>query len=116
MQIISRNSHEWSPIADVEGELSPPVGTALFPLLSRFNHSCWPNAHAVKEGGRSIVVRATRRIKAGEEITTTYVDLHEPGRKRRRALWEASMFECRCERCADKVCTRRKSALRLCCY
>lgn len=42
---------------------------------------------------------ATRLIKAGEEITVSYIDLHNPRAKRRQYLRASYLFDCGCSYC-----------------
>lgn len=44
---------------------------AIYELTSFFNHSCLPSAHRT-EYGDAMVIRASRAIKAGEEVTLDY--------------------------------------------
>ena len=74
---------------------------ALFPSISRINHSCVPNAqgnfHQVM--GR-FNVHATRDIGVDEELTLNY--LHESGavrEVRQRRLGEGYGFSCDCPAC-----------------
>jgi hypothetical protein len=58
------------------------LGIGLNPMAAAINHSCDPNSFSFFEGSK-IRVRSLRRILAGEEITTSYIDstLHRPYRK-----------------------------------
>lgn len=49
-----------------------PLRVGLFVLLSRFNHSCEPNAKVPTLESDKRCIVATRDLKAGEEITRTY--------------------------------------------
>ncbi|EFJ50256.1 hypothetical protein VOLCADRAFT_104069 [Volvox carteri f. nagariensis] len=62
----------------------------LWPEFALLNHSCAPNTTNFVIGG-SMVVRACRRIKAGEELL--------PFNRRIGILSEDYGFECSCERC-----------------
>ena len=88
-------------------------GFGLYRTFSCTNHSCGPNAVNAK-GARddpdamldnSLVLRATRAIKAGEEICFDYLDLAHTGQpttgtaQRRQRLQEHFGFECRCATC-----------------
>ncbi|CAE7488370.1 set5 [Symbiodinium sp. CCMP2592] len=86
---------------------SLPVGDSnslgLFPLISRFNHSCCPNAGY---RGRAFmdeevqVVQAMRDIQSGEEICVSYFNGYfttSDGRQKQTMMsWG---FQCRCEAC-----------------
>ena len=48
-----------------------PVGGAIFPTMSFFNHSCYPNAMRIGYQNHQ-VVRVIRRIPAGAEVNIDY--------------------------------------------
>lgn len=71
----------------------------LFPKGARINHSCRPNSSQVwveKRGQR--VVRAVRRIEAGDEIFATYIPLFFDRTARQRRLDQYG-FKCSCAAC-----------------
>ena len=69
----------------------------LFPLHSRFNHSCIPNSKIPTVTGEVISSFATRDIEAGEEITFCYsTDFAERTRYERH---QALRFTCDCMAC-----------------
>ncbi|KAK9805419.1 hypothetical protein WJX73_003394 [Symbiochloris irregularis] len=81
----------------------PCEGTAFYSLQSCINHSCDPNAHAMKgpeDLDGSAVLLAKRGINAGEEITISYIDESMEYEDRRVALLDYG-FECRCVRCRN---------------
>lgn len=69
--------------------------------MSRFNHSCRPNAQYfwnVDTNTRD--VRALRKIKQGEEITLSYIHTMIGSREERRTkLKDGFNFDCSCEAC-----------------
>lgn len=69
----------------------------LFPEFALFNHSCAPNAINFVVG-RSMVVRAAEPIKAGDEVTISYLGRPQltPVTRRMQALEEDYGFECDC--------------------
>jgi len=74
-----------------------PPGHGLFLLLSRFNHSCVPNAKVPVDEDRAYAIFAMRDIVPGEEITSCYNSDFE-GRTR----WDRHRllrFECHCKAC-----------------
>jgi len=77
--------------------------SAVFPTLSRLNHSCAPSAvRSMLEDGEAVVVVAARDIQRGEEITIKYCEQEVAtlGRAERRARLAASFaFQCSCEVC-----------------
>eukprot|EP01060_Flectonema_neradi_P033754 TRINITY_DN5748_c2_g1_i2.p1 TRINITY_DN5748_c2_g1~~TRINITY_DN5748_c2_g1_i2.p1 ORF type:complete len:298 (+),score=44.45 TRINITY_DN5748_c2_g1_i2:39-932(+) len=74
-------------------------GSGVYVLAATLNHSCSPSACLVPDGNSTdIVVKATRPIKTGDEITLCYVpqgfNLNQ--RKERLQKYE---FTCACEKC-----------------
>ena len=78
------------------------VAEGLFPLSSKINHSCCPNA-TILFNDRSLVVRATIDIDAGSELTISYVDCLTHFKTRQMKLRERYLFECCCEYCKLKM-------------
>ncbi|KAG5504406.1 hypothetical protein JKF63_04857 [Porcisia hertigi] len=81
-------------------------GGGLYSLLSCFNHSCVPNAVVSNvDGTHEIVLKATRPIRADEQVTITYIPL-DPGtstRAERQELLNNYFFTCRCPQCTMEV-------------
>lgn len=78
-------------------ELSIPLGYGLFPLHSRFNHSCIPNSKIPTTSGDIISIFATQDIDAGEEITFCYNTDFEC--RTRYERHQALRFTCSCLAC-----------------
>ena len=78
----------------------------FFIKCSRFNHSCSPNSFCYERYNyEEIQIRATSKIKKGEEICITYFgnDLAMKNRKERQdRLQKEWNFICSCERCQDE--------------
>ncbi|KAK4445088.1 SET domain-containing protein 5 [Podospora aff. communis PSN243] len=75
---------------------------ALYPLVSRINHACKPNAYN-RFGLNSlqkVVIGAARDIQPGEEITISYITLGKPTSERKESLklWN---FACTCDLCTS---------------
>ena len=80
--------------ADVEG-------TAFYALQSCINHSCQPNAHAMRsdqDNNSFAVILAKQYVPAGDEITISYIDELLPYAERQAALTDYG-FTCRCPLC-----------------
>mmetsp|Transcript_14499 Transcript_14499/g.45342 ORF Transcript_14499/g.45342 Transcript_14499/m.45342 type:complete len:678 (-) Transcript_14499:44-2077(-) len=85
-----------------------PSSQGIFAVACKLNHSCAPNCRYESDplgAGRARHV-ATRRIAAGEELSSSYLDVTCAGRaglwgvrKRRRALYSSKRFMCACTRC-----------------
>lgn len=59
----------------------PTQGTAFYRLQSCANHSCVPTALALKgpdDDSGVAVLRASRPLAAGEEVTISYIDEDQP--------------------------------------
>lgn len=72
--------------------------------MSRFNHSCRPNADIFgnQDANNSTDLRALRKIRQGEEITICYIDENRSvwSREERRAEMKTFYnFDCNCEGC-----------------
>ena len=77
------------------------LGTGVFPLTSRINHSCSPNSLWSFTGGGQCEVRCVRPVRAGEEITASYLPSPLLSRAdRQRHLAARYNFSCTCQVCA----------------
>ncbi|KAK4618381.1 SET domain-containing protein 5 [Fulvia fulva] len=75
-------------------------GAGLFLTYSRVNHSCRPNlANTYNATLGMLTVHATRDIKAGEELTTTYILNVRTKEQRQEQLQTGWGFKCQCELC-----------------
>ncbi|XP_044728933.1 SET domain-containing protein SmydA-8-like [Chrysoperla carnea] len=73
----------------------------LYPVSALLNHNCSPNTtHLFDKEGR-MIVKNTRFIRAGEEITITYTNLLWGTVTRRHNLYMTKQFWCHCNRCMD---------------
>ena len=74
----------------------------LFLTCSRMNHSCKPAVQMSSDDEVESEVRAMREIKAGEEITVSYLRSSDLGIKEERAekLWKGWGFQCVCSVCS----------------
>ena len=80
-----------------------PSEAALFPWVCRANHSCDPNCnyyHNADTGRQELY--CTRVIRAGEEVTVSYLPDTVIGTResRRRHLMESHRFLCECAVCS----------------
>ncbi|PVF95294.1 SET domain-containing protein [Serendipita vermifera] len=91
---LRTNGFTFSPYPNAP----PHVG--IFFDFSRSNHSCGPNAFAhFNLNTWAIELRASRAIKAGEEIFISYVDVLQDSLKRRAQLATLYDFTCQCKWC-----------------
>lgn len=73
--------------------------SAVYPTMSRFNHSCTPNSRWHFDSSTfSLQLSAVRKIEQQEEITVSYIDhlCDRVGRQEKLSKWN---FECRCPAC-----------------
>ena len=81
---------------------------ALFPLVSRINHACDPNAFVMfSQSGLAVGVKAYRKIAPGEEISVSYLPLGMSYSRRQDGLQRWG-FTCACSLCS--LPTDEKSA------
>lgn len=84
-------------------ELSPTATTsyrALFPIISRANHSCCSNAtYFFNTTTMALELRAARNILSNEEIHIQYIDVLIPKSQRQQALQRLYFFWCQCPSC-----------------
>ncbi|GAB4821965.1 hypothetical protein N2152v2_009011 [Parachlorella kessleri] len=73
------------------------IGRELYITASFFNHSCEPNC-VVQRGFKTATVATQRAIKAGEELTISYMDIDLPRSARRNHLQKFFHFSCECSR------------------
>lgn len=95
--IVVRNA--FGPGSSGDGEKERGEESAgLWIVASYMNHSCVPNAE--KEYiGDLMVLRATREIKAGDEVMHNYVQVDGDFEGRRKSLLEGWGFVCDCGLC-----------------
>lgn len=96
MCMINANAHQLSH--GDGNEMRLPMGLGLYPLLSKFNHSCYPNC-VFANMGNVVALRTIRPVKKGEELCVNYVDLYQTVWTRREELLESKKFWCQCLRC-----------------
>ncbi|KFY46337.1 hypothetical protein V494_00491 [Pseudogymnoascus sp. VKM F-4513 (FW-928)] len=82
----------------MEYPLEESPGIALDLVASFANHSCNPNAFIFFERNQ-LRMRSLRPIRAGEEITLSYIDLGAGIRMRDETLKNGYSIVCECSRC-----------------
>jgi len=97
-------------VTDRRGLQSIAVG--LFPFAAMLNHHCLPNACAATNG-KTLGVRAVRRIEVGEEICISYIDALENRQTRGAKLKDQYYFDCDCECCDEMHETEQLKVARL---
>ena len=79
-------------------------GTAFYAVQSCVNHSCQPNAEALRSGddpNSFAVIVAVQDILAGDEVTISYIDESLPYGERQEALQDYG-FVCCCPLCEQQ--------------
>lgn len=95
--------------APTQEDLPVVLGIGLARRIALMNHSCRPNCEIDYSNNGTAIVVALRELRAGEELTISYVDEQSlPVRRRRRALWLRYGFHCYCSRCSTERLQRRR--------
>ncbi|KAJ9138250.1 SET domain-containing protein [Coniochaeta hoffmannii] len=91
-------------------ELDGVMHMGLYPLSSRHNHNCRPNAFwRYSKDNLAMEVVAIRDIEPGEEITHSYDILGRNYKDRQEALKGGWGFTCRCPLCSSSRKTIQQS-------
>ncbi|KAI0752934.1 hypothetical protein C8Q80DRAFT_1303691 [Daedaleopsis nitida] len=81
--------------------------------ISRVNHSCTPNAHVAWDRDTlTFVLRAYVPIRAGQQVTVSYVGVPEGHRARQAELLRRYAFACACAVCSGDERARDASDFR----
>ena len=86
---------------------SDGLGKGVSIKTSRFNHSCKPNAVAIRMVNDLFQVRAISKIKSGQEINLNYITDPFRGFRNRKyrqnSLFNGWIFHCACDLCENDV-------------
>jgi len=80
------------------------VGLSIYPCGSRLNHSCQSNTITNFGENLELTIRATEKIKSGDQVFTNYGPDHVRIRdkaKRQEILKQKFFFVCECRACAN---------------
>jgi hypothetical protein len=81
----------------------------LFPKIARINHACRPNtSYYWNENFNKRIVYATRGIKAGEELSVSYISLLLTQEERQKQL-DRYGFTCQCDACTQEGVSQEAS-------
>ncbi|CAE7896566.1 SMYD5, partial [Symbiodinium microadriaticum] len=104
-EVAARVARNGFQVVDLESR-PPAAGDALFHQVSFCNHCCagLSNATWTWSASKGLVLRATRAVSSGEELTISYIgkpwcDLARPAR--RRYLKQNFNFVCLCKACVN---------------
>jgi hypothetical protein len=78
-------------------------GRALYPTMCALSHSCSPNCRVMHSLNYKLVIRSTKHVSAGEELTICYTKLFAGAISRKADLVNNWFFECLCPRCTDRL-------------
>lgn len=84
------------------------IGSAIYPVAARINHSCSFNATFGFPNGvdAHLSVVACTAIDSGEELTIPYIDIADPYSVRQKLLAQKYGFDCQC-----RLCLQSKTAV-----
>jgi len=78
----------------------PGLCAGIFPVVSRLNHSCTPNAHVeFRKELDAMLVHADAAIQEGEEVCISYIHVCATCEERQELL-SNFCFVCRCSACS----------------
>lgn len=107
LQLLQFNAHEFFETRLSAGHRfrgSRPVylGVAIYPMVARFNHDCYP-AVTRYFVGRHIVIRAIRGLRPGDVIAENYGPIFTKRTlaERQRTLAGRYWFRCTCRACQE---------------
>ncbi|KAL9085444.1 MAG: hypothetical protein Q9165_007594 [Trypethelium subeluteriae] len=79
-----------------------PCTAGLSPTISRFNHSCVPNAQWAWNPTRNhMTIQTTCDVAAGIELTIAYIPVTTQTHEQRQAALKPYDFACGCEACLN---------------
>ncbi|KAH8896036.1 hypothetical protein GQ53DRAFT_779325 [Thozetella sp. PMI_491] len=84
-----------------------------FPDVSRFNHDCRPNVAFYIDSKLNHVTTVVRPVKAGEELSISYLDSSASREERQQRAQMAWGFTCTCSQCSLPAPLAAKSDRRL---
>ena len=79
------------------------LGHGVYLKTSIMSHSCVANTKTLMNEDQTVDVRAVMAIKAGTEITKSYVSSMETTQMRQEKLLSGWYFKCKCLRCIDPL-------------
>ncbi|KAI8341644.1 hypothetical protein BC941DRAFT_414075 [Chlamydoabsidia padenii] len=91
----------WTRTNNMTTVTMDTVATAIYPLASKFNHSCQPNVLALFMDDTSLQLRTLRPIRSGQPLYISYGPLaaNTIKSKRQDFLQDHYFFRCGCQAC-----------------
>lgn len=79
------------------------IGVGFYLKASNFNHSCVPNSVCSFDiqKGNLLTVKSICNLRAGDEVTISYIERMQPSRLRKSELKSSFYFDCVCSACSD---------------
>ncbi|GAM21743.1 hypothetical protein SAMD00019534_049180 [Acytostelium subglobosum LB1] len=84
------------------------MGLGIFPTATLINNNCAPNTYFYMDNYGMMVYRSNQDIKAGDEVTTNYLDPLQSLTRRREIFFKEFNMFCECSRCATMVNTENQ--------
>ena len=78
-------------------------GRALYPTMCALSHSCSPNCRVMHSLNYKLVIRSTKDVPAGEELTICYTKLFAGAISRKADLINNWFIECCYRCCTDRM-------------
>ena len=107
LQVLQFNAHEvYELVRGTRNDLKPwkhvPIGLAIYPTASNFNHSCHAGV-ARYFNGKEMVLKTLHPIKSGQEVAENYgyAFYLKTRSERRKELSARYWFDCRCLSCVQ---------------
>ena len=83
--------------------INDDIGHGVYLKTAIMSHSCISNTKTIMNEDQTVDVRAVMAIKAGTEITKSYVSSMETTQMRQEKLLAGWYFKCKCLRCIDPL-------------
>jgi len=96
-RIVDLNSFHMQATDERKGSIKVDAA-GMFPVAALLNHSCVPTASRYYYGD-ALLVRAARRLEAGEEVLCSYILSNHDLQERQESLLVGYGFQCSCIRC-----------------
>lgn len=98
--IETENTLQRGMDRDMDDRFAPEL-ICIFPLISRINHSCDPNAQVISQTfvDYHVDLVAAQDIGVGEEVLISYLPPMKRSERRKQFLKARFLFDCNCSAC-----------------